>query len=86
MAGKMKWSTEMLKHFCGEKDIAWLSKMKLVARFWEITDITSFIPFYLEGDAIALYLEMIEEKQYGADIELRLKEVFMEGPFVHMPN
>lgn len=34
MAGKIKWSTDILKLFCGEEDVIALpSKIKLVARF-----------------------------------------------------
>ena len=48
----------------------------------EIKDIASFIPLYLEGDALALYLEMSEIDQLDADkIECRLKEAFAQGSF-----
>ena len=43
----------------------------------KVKDIARFIPLYLEGDALALYLEMSEVDQLDAGkIEGRLKEAF----------
>lgn len=83
MAGK-RISSEMLKTFSGEGDVvAWLSKVKLVAKLQDIADVASLIPLYLDGDALALYLEMREEDRLSADaIEEKLKEAFTEGSFV----
>ena len=48
----------------------------------EIKDLASFNPLYLEGDALALYLEMREEDQTDVKkIENRLKEAFAQGRF-----
>ena len=43
--------------------MAWLKKAELVAKLMEIKDLASFIPLFLEGNALALYLEMSEEDQ-----------------------
>lgn len=46
-------------------------------------ELASFLPLYLEGAALAIYLEMKESEQVDAGkIETRLKEAFTDGPFV----
>ena len=53
-----------------------------MAKLTEIKDLASFIPLFLEGDALALYLEMSDEDQLKADkIKSRLKEAFAQGTF-----
>ena len=76
-------SKDMIKAYTGEGDVvAWIKKVKLVAKLQKISDLASFLPLYLEGDALALYLEMTEDDQANADkIEARLKEAFTDGPF-----
>ena len=81
------WSTpritpEMIKCFNGEGDlVAWLAKAKLVARLARVDDLANFLPLYLEGDALALYLEMSDGDQASAKkIEEKLKEAFTDGP------
>ena len=83
MAESTKITTEMMKAFSGEGDvIAWLKKAKLVAKLKKIDDIASFVPLYLEGDALALYLEMSDTDQTDIKkIESRLLQAFTEGPF-----
>lgn len=83
MSGKMRIGSDMMRCYDGTGDVvAWLKKAKLVAKLMEIKDIASFIPLYLEGDAMALYLEMSEVDQLNADkIEGRLKEAFAQGSF-----
>ena len=73
----------LIKPFNGEGDVvAWLKKVDLVARLQKIDDVASVIPLFLEGDALALYLEMSEHEQEDADmIRLRLKKAFAEGVF-----
>ena len=79
-----KITPDMIKCFNGEGDlVAWLAKAKLVARLAKITDLANFLPLYLEGDALALYLEMGEMEQGNIHrIEAKLKEAFTDGPFV----
>ena len=49
----------------------------------KIDDEAKFLPLYLEGHALAIYLEMDEtERRDPATIKNRLKEVFCNGPFV----
>ena len=56
--------------------------MKLVAKLQKVQDLASFIPLFLHGDALALYLEMSNEDQVRAEqIEMRLVMAFTEGPF-----
>ena len=56
--------------------------MKLVAKLQKVQDLASFIPLFLHGDALALYLEMSNENQVRTEqIEMRLVTVFTEGPF-----
>ena len=76
-------SGDMMRCYDGTGDIvAWLKKAKLVAKLLEIKDIASIIPLYLEGDALALFLEMSENDQLDAGkIEGRLKEAFALGIF-----
>ena len=60
MSEKIKIGDHMMRCYDSIGDMAWLKKAKLVAKFMEIKDIASFISLYLEGDALALYLEMSE--------------------------
>ena len=76
-------TTSMIAPFRGDGDlVAWLTKVKLVARLKKITDLASFVPLYLEGDALALYLEMSETEQKCVDsIEKKLKTAYTDGLF-----
>ena len=84
MSGKAKISSEMMKSYDGKGNVvAWLKKASLVAKLMGVTDLASFLPLYLEGDALALYLEMSETDQTDAEkIEERLKQAFSQGMFV----
>lgn len=77
-------SSDTIRPFDGQGDVvAWLTKVKLVARLQHITDLASLIPLYLEGDALALYMEMHETEMTDAEmIESMLLKAFMDGPFV----
>ena len=58
----------MIKPFSNEDDVvAWLSKVSLVAKLQTKVDLASLIRLYLEGNVLALYLEINER-------ELRHKE------------
>lgn len=82
MASKVTY--DMIKPFTGEGDVvSWIMKVKLVAKLQKVTDVASLIPLYLEGNALAIYLEMKEKDQADADkIEATLKEAFTDGPFI----
>ena len=59
-----------------------MKKLKLVAKLQKTSDLANFIPLFLEGNVLALYLEMSEEDQQDEEmIEVRLKKAFPEGPF-----
>ena len=79
-----KITTDMIKPFNGEGDfVSWLQKVKLVAKLSKVTELHNFIPLYLEGDALAVYMGMSEKNQEdAAKIEERLTEAFTDGPFV----
>lgn len=79
-----KITSDMIKPFTGEGDVvAWIKKVQLVAKLKKISDLASFIPLYLEGDALALYLEMSDDDQSDSDkIVARLREAFTDGAFV----
>lgn len=79
-----KITTEMIKAFTGEGDVvAWIQKARLVAKLKKVTDLASFIPLFLDGDALALYLELSEDERSDAEtIIAKLKEAFTDGAFV----
>lgn len=80
----IKVTGDMLRPFTGDGDItAWIQKVKLVAKLAGVTDLASFIPLYLDGSALAVYLEMDEKGQTNAmSIERRLREVYADGVYV----
>ena len=80
---KVCLGSDILKPFSGMGDmVAWLKKVRLVARLQHVDDITSLLPLYLVGDALALYMEMKEEDQKDISlIEARLKEAFTDSAF-----
>ena len=78
-----KISTDMVKPFSGDGDVvAWLQKVELVAKLTKVEDLASFIPLYLEGGALAVYMEMSSVEQGSADhIKKRLKQAFCDSVF-----
>ena len=61
---KVRISRDIIKPFSGEGDVvAWLKKVRLVARLQNVDDVASLLPLYLEGDALALYIKMEEASQ-----------------------
>ena len=59
MAGRLD-ASRVIRPFNGEGDIsAWLAKVELVASLTDVKDVAKFLPLYLEGGALALYLELI---------------------------
>ena len=63
--------------------VAWLKKVRLVAKLQNIADSPNLIHLYPEGDALDLYLEMNEREQTDMKrIEDRSREAFMDGVFV----
>ena len=80
-AGKM---SDMIRPFTGDGDVvAWLKKVKLVARLQKVKELENFLPLFLEGDALALYLQLSENEQSDPNtIEKRLIEAFTDNPFI----
>ena len=78
-----KVTMDMIKPFSGEGDIvSWLTKITLVAKLQKIEDLASFIPLYLDGDALALYLELSEVERLDGDaIKEKLTVAFSDDPF-----
>ena len=75
---------DFIKPFTGEGDVvSFITKVELVAGLKKIEDEARFLPLYLEGHALAIYLEMGEtDRKDLAKIKSRLKEAFCDGPFV----
>ena len=82
-SGLLRLGKDVIPPFIGEGDVVrWIKKMKLVAKLQKVQDLASFIPLFLHGDALALYLEMSNENQVRAEqIEMRLMITLTEGPF-----
>ena len=74
---------DFIKPFTGEGDVVSLiTKVELVAALKKIDDEAKVLSLYLEGHALAIYLEMDEtERKDPAKIKNRLK-VACDGPFV----
>ena len=79
----VKVTSDMIQPFSGEGDVvAWRQKIQLVAKLQKITDLASFLPLYLEGEALSLYLEMDSTDQLDIEeIEKRLKVAFSDDMF-----
>ena len=75
---------DFIKPFTGEGDVmSFITKVGLVAALKKVDDEAKFLPLYLEGHALAIYLEMDEtDRKDPAKIKNRLKEAFCDGPFV----
>ena len=73
MAGRIE-ASKVIRPFDGEGDVvAWLAKVELVASLTETKDVAKLVPLYLEGGALALYLEMDAAKR--ADYNLLSQEL-----------
>ena len=67
--------------------MAWLAKVELVASLTETKDVAKLVPLYLEGGALALYLEMDAAKR--ADYNLLSQELmraYSDSEFVAYSN
>ena len=82
-SGRLRLGKDVIPPFSGEGDVVgWIKKVKLVAKLQKVQDLVTFIPLFLHGDALALYLEMSNEDQVQVEqIEMRLVMAFTEGPF-----
>ena len=77
--------SRVIKPFTGEGDImAWLSKITLVSSLSGMVeaDLATLIPMYLEGGALAVYLEMSEEEKTNIKtLKTGLLRAFADSPF-----
>ena len=75
---------KIIQSFSGEGDVvAWIAKIELVAKLTNVADVSSFIPLYLEGGALALYLELPEAKKADAEaLKKELIKAFTDGEVV----
>ena len=75
----------MIKPFTGVGDVtAWLTKVELVAALSDITpqDLVNVIPLYLEGGALAVYLEMSKADREDINkLKKGLYRAFSDSPF-----
>ena len=76
-------SSDIIRPFSGEGDVvAWLKKVRLVVKLQQVDNVACLLPLYLEGDALALYMEMEEDDQKQIEqIEAWLKEAFTDDAF-----
>ena len=76
--------SDMVKVFSGEGDVcAWLQKVELVAKLTQVKNVAAFLPLYLEGSALAVYLELPDaEKEDEEIIKRKLVEAFSDSRFV----
>ena len=76
---------KVIKPFSGEGDItAWITKVELVASLSDVKkeDLVKVIPLYLEGGALAVYLEMSEEVKSDVEkLKKGLLRAFSDSPF-----
>ena len=76
--------TDMVKVFDGTNgDVSnWIKKVKLVAKLKKVTELASFLPLYLDGDAFEVFDQMNEEDKADAKkIETALLKAFAQSSF-----
>lgn len=58
---------KLIKPFSGGEGVnEWITKVELVARLTGVKDEAAFLPLFLEGGALAVYLEMPSAEQKDA--------------------
>ena len=76
---------DFIKPYTGKGDVmSFITKVGLVlAALKKIDDEAKFLLLYLEGHALAIYLEMdVTDRKDPAKIKNCLREAFCDGPFV----
>lgn len=58
MAVKLSDLIKCYENSSGEDFSVWVDKLELVAKLQEITDLTTFLPLFLAGDAFAVYKQL----------------------------
>ncbi|GFN80841.1 Pol polyprotein [Plakobranchus ocellatus] len=76
-------SKHIIKPFTGQGDVgAWIQKVELVAKLTKVKDVASFWPLYLEGNALAVYLELSDHDKSEVDaIKKALVWAFSDSTF-----
>ncbi|GFO06854.1 Gag-pro-pol polyprotein [Plakobranchus ocellatus] len=76
-------SKDIIKPFTGQGDVgAWIQKVELVAKLTKVKDVASFLPLYLEGNALAVYLELSDHDKSEVDaIKKALVRAFSDSTF-----
>ena len=79
-----KITTDIIKPFYGDGDVCvWIKKGELVAKLTGVPNEPLFIPLYLEGGALAVYMEVEASDQSDASkIKDKLIELFSDSVFV----
>lgn len=63
MEEKIPLNNNMIKSFIGKSDVViWLKKIRLVTKLKKITNVESFISLFLEGNALVLYLKIMDKE------------------------
>ena len=91
---KVGISSDIIKPFSGQGDVlAWLKKVRLVAKLEQLDNVASVLALYLDGDTLAVYMEIEEEEEEEEEeeddddddddkqreqMEGRLKEMFTD--------
>lgn len=72
-----------IKTFNGSGDVsAWITRVELVSKMTQNTNLATLIPLHLDGGALAVYMEMTEEEKADGDkLKDKLLEVFGDGAF-----
>ena len=61
---KVGISSDIIKPFSGRGDVlAWLKKVRLVAKLEQLDNVASVLALYLDGDTLAVYMEIEEEEE-----------------------
>ena len=70
----------MIKPFSSEEDVVvWLRNVNLVIKLQKLNYVAAVIPLFLEGEALALYLELSEQDQENVDIIRDWNKHFAKG-------
>ena len=79
-----KIMSDMIKLFNGKRNIeTWLTKIELVCTLTNMKKDIKFIPLYLEGAALAIYMEMSNaDKLVKSKIKPKLREAYSDSLFV----
>ena len=83
MASRLE-ASKVIRPFDGEGDVvAWLAKVELVASLTDVKNVAKLVTLYLDGGAVALHLELSEEKREDYNLLSReLLRAYSDSEFV----